>query len=107
MNRGVNEEKIFSNADLKSKYIELLAEKSVRKNQYFKRPSLLIADSDGYIVSWEWDFGDGKTSFGRKVQHTYTWTDTGDKSFEVILIVKDNKGGTDYTTKTITVYDNI
>jgi hypothetical protein len=41
-NSGVNEEKIFSNADLKSKYIELLAEKSVRKNQYFKRPSLLI-----------------------------------------------------------------
>ena len=29
MNRGVNEEKIFSTADLKSKYIELLAEKSV------------------------------------------------------------------------------
>jgi REP element-mobilizing transposase RayT len=29
MNRGVNEEKIFSSADLKSKYIELLAEKSV------------------------------------------------------------------------------
>jgi hypothetical protein len=42
MNRGVNEEKIFSSADLESKYIELLAEKSVRKNQYFKRPSLLI-----------------------------------------------------------------
>ena len=29
MNRGVNEEKIFSSAELKSKYIELLAEKSV------------------------------------------------------------------------------
>jgi hypothetical protein len=46
MNRGVNEEKIFSSADLKSKYIELLAEKSVRKNQYFKRPSLLMENKN-------------------------------------------------------------
>lgn len=80
---------------------------SPKKDEIVYFNGSISTDSDGYIVSWEWDFGDGKTRFGKKVQHTYTWTDTGDKSFEVVLIVKDNRGGTDYTTKTITVYDNI
>jgi len=37
MNRGVNEEKIFSSAEMK---YDRRKERSVRENQYFKRPSL-------------------------------------------------------------------
>jgi len=37
MNRGVNEEKIFSSAEMKN---DRRRERSVRENQYFKRPSL-------------------------------------------------------------------
>ena len=61
------------------------------------------SDPDGYIVSWAWDFGDGGTGTGEEVNHTFDWTEAGDKSFVVILTVTDNNGGTDTTSITVTV----
>jgi len=62
------------------------------------------SDSDGYIVSYEWDFGDGKSARGKKVSHEYSWTGSEqEKTFSVMLKVKDDRGGTDYETQTITV----
>lgn len=47
------------------------------------------SDSDGAIVSWRWDFGDGLQGFGSSLAHTY-----GDlkRSYEGSLTVTDNAG---------------
>lgn len=48
-------------------------------------------DPDGYIVSYEWDFGDGNITTVDKpiVYHTYNWTHL---SLEIKLRVLDNDG---------------
>ena len=57
------------------------------------------SDSDGTIVSWEWDFGNGFTGSGETISYTYTQPG----SYTVILTVVDNDGqsATDDTTATI------
>jgi len=57
-------------------------------------------DSDGNIVAFAWDFGDGGTSSAANPSHTYTAA--GD--YTVTLTVTDNGGatGTDSTAATIT-----
>jgi arylsulfatase A-like enzyme/PKD repeat protein len=47
-------------------------------------------DSDGTVVSYSWDFGDGLTSTDPAPTHTYA--DPG--VYAVTLIVTDNRGGT-------------
>ncbi len=47
-------------------------------------------DSDGYVVSYEWDFGDGSTGSGVAPVHTYSTAGT----YNVTLTVWDNKGAT-------------
>ena len=61
-------------------------------------------DTDGTIASYEWDFGDGSTSSGEQVQHTYTSAG----SYLVTLTVTDDDGdtGTDDVTITISSPDN-
>jgi len=71
------------------------------ENVYFN--GSLSSDSDGYIVKWEWDFGDGKTATGEKVSHRYNWVGTGSRTFNVVLKVTDNKGGIDSVYKAVTV----
>jgi len=46
-------------------------------------------DPDGFIVSWEWNFGDGTTSNLQNPTHTYDTADT----YIVSLTVTDNDGG--------------
>jgi len=56
-------------------------------------------DSDGYITSYEWHFGDGDVGAGKVVSHAY-----GSKGdYDVTLIVMDNNGAPDTTTAEITV----
>ena len=57
------------------------------------------SDSDGTIVSYQWDFKDGNTGTGQTINHTFSSTG----SYNVGLTVTDNEGATDSTTKTITV----
>jgi hypothetical protein len=75
-------------------------------------------DSDGSIVSYEWDFGDGTNATGISVQHTYgeskrytvklyVWDDEGEKSTDMEFIdIEDadsegiDQGIQDETTKT-------
>jgi PKD repeat protein len=47
-------------------------------------------DSDGSIVSYAWDFGDGSTDTGRDAQHSYD--DAGE--FHVTLVVTDDEAAT-------------
>ncbi|MBT8270490.1 MAG: PKD domain-containing protein, partial [Bacteroidia bacterium] len=55
-------------------------------------------DSDGTIVSWLWDFGDGNTSSDQNPAHTYT----ADADFTVSLTVTDNLGSTSSTSQNVT-----
>jgi PKD repeat protein len=56
-------------------------------------------DPDGSISSYWWDFGDGATSSGVKISHTYTKVGT----YTAKLTVTDNDGAADMATRTITV----
>jgi len=56
-------------------------------------------DTDGYIVSYSWDFGDGNTDSGVTVSHSYV--DNGE--YNVILRVVDNDGATGSKTASILV----
>ena len=56
-------------------------------------------DSDGYIISYLWDFGDGTTAFGVKVNHAYE----DDGVYTVTLTVIDDDGATASTSAVKTV----
>ncbi len=56
-------------------------------------------DSDGTIVSYSWNFGDGATGSGRVTSHTYASNGT----FTIRLTVTDNEGKTGSTSKSITI----
>ena len=56
--------------------------------------------TEGSIVSYEWDFGEGNKTTGKSVNHTYNKTG----EYTVQLIVTDDKGLTSRLTKTLTVY---
>jgi len=57
------------------------------------------SDSDGTIVSYAWDFKDGDTGTGETVNHTFSTIG----SYNVELIVTDDKGATGSITKEIEV----
>ncbi|MHC1579830.1 MAG: PKD domain-containing protein, partial [Candidatus Alkanophagales archaeon] len=56
-------------------------------------------DPDGYIVSYEWDFGDGTTASGAVVTHAYA----DDGTYTATLTVTDNHGAKNSTTVTVKV----
>ncbi len=61
------------------------------------------SDSDGSIVSYDWNFGDETTASGVIANHTYTVAGT----YLVTLTVTDNEGATSSTTMSITATDPI
>ncbi|MDQ1351130.1 MAG: hypothetical protein QG657_1432 [Acidobacteriota bacterium] len=63
----------------------------------------LSSDPDGSIVSWQWDFGDGRKGEGETIRHFYNWSNDEDRTFTVTLTVIDDAGAEGVTTKTITV----
>ena len=56
-------------------------------------------DNDGYVESYDWDFGDGATDTGMIVTHVYATADT----YLITLNVTDNDGLTCTSTQSITV----
>ncbi len=56
-------------------------------------------DSDGTIVSYDWNWGDSQTSSGANASHTY---DTAG-AYTVTLTVTDDDGATHSTTRGVTV----
>ena len=56
-------------------------------------------DSDGEIVSYEWDFGDGASGTGEVAFHSYS--SVGD--YTVTLTVTDDEGATDSVSKTVNI----
>ena len=61
--------------------------------------AMLSEDPDGFIVKWEWDFGDGNSKVGESVTHTYNTPGT----YDVTLRVTDDDGATATASRTITV----
>ena len=61
------------------------------------------SDSDGSIVSYDWDFGDGATGTGVSPNHTYATGGT----YIVWLTVTDDGGATGTDTTTATIQDII
>jgi PKD repeat protein len=57
------------------------------------------SDSDGTIVSWLWNFGDGNTSGQQNPSHSYG----ADGNYTVSLAVTDDDGAVDISTQTISV----
>ncbi len=57
------------------------------------------SDSDGSIVSWNWEFGDGGTSTDQNPSHTFA----ADGDYDVTLLVTDNEGATDSVTQAVSV----
>jgi len=56
-------------------------------------------DTDGTIVAYEWDYGDGSTGAGVNPSHVYGSAGT----YTVALTVTDNDGGSDTATSTATI----
>jgi PKD repeat protein len=57
------------------------------------------SDSDGTIVSYTWDFGDGRTGSGATTTHTYNAAGT----FTVKLSVTDDKGAVHSSSTTAVI----
>ncbi len=56
-------------------------------------------DTDGTVVAYSWNFGDGSTATGPTPNHTFASAGT----FDVTLTVNDNKGTTGTVTRPVTV----
>ncbi len=56
-------------------------------------------DSNGSVVAWEWNFGDGNTSTIQNPIHTYASSGT----YNVSLKVTDNDGATNTSQQSVTV----
>lgn len=59
----------------------------------------LSYDSDGTIVSYEWDFGDGSSATGMTASHVYAQ----DGIYTITLLVTDNEGLNGSATQDVTV----
>jgi len=59
------------------------------------------SDPDGDVVSWFWDFGDGRTSSTQNATHKYQ--DLG--TYVVSLTITDNDGATDAAYRNVTIFD--
>ena len=57
------------------------------------------SDSDGSVVSWSWDFGDGNTSADQNPTYTYAAYGT----YTVSLVVTDDQGAESSTSQDVTV----
>jgi len=57
------------------------------------------SSDDGWIVSYDWNFGDRTSGAGKMVQHTYSVVGI----YTVTLTVTDNEGGTDSAEYTIEI----
>ncbi len=63
----------------------------------------LSTDSDGSIVGFSWNMGDGSLKTGSNVSHTYSKPG----SYSITLTVTDNKGATGSSSYSVNVVDSL
>lgn len=65
-------------------------------------------DSDGEIISYEWDFGDETTATGKTVKHSYTFEKNYSVGYPLIypiyLVIEDNNETATVTSYQIKIY---
>ncbi|RNI15907.1 PKD domain-containing protein [Methanohalophilus sp. RSK] len=61
------------------------------------------SDTDGNIVGWSWDFGDGNTSTDQNPSHQYS----SEGTYTATLTVTDNDGNTGSTSSVVTVTESL
>jgi PKD repeat protein len=59
------------------------------------------SDRDGWVIAWNWDFGDGSSGSGPVLSHVFRADATTD--FRVTLAVTDDRGGRGTATRTVRV----
>ncbi len=84
------------NAPPVAKFVFSPAEPAVKETIFFSNQS---SDLDGSIVSYLWDFGDGRTSTETSPSYAYEKAGT----YTVTLTVTDNEGATNSASVTIAV----
>ena len=57
------------------------------------------SDPDGYVIEWQWDFGDGNISYEKNTAHVYKKAG----KYNVTLTIVDNEGMPDAITKQIVI----
>ncbi|MEO0079743.1 MAG: PKD domain-containing protein [candidate division WOR-3 bacterium] len=72
---------------------------SIRAGQEVQFDGSGSTDSDGEIVDYRWEFGDGGTGQGVRATHRYQLPG----AYEVKLTVTDNEGGTGTATKSVVI----
>jgi len=72
---------------------------SITENQGIQFDATESYDTDGTIISYSWDFGDGTTTTGATADHSYI----GEGDYAVTLVITDNEGATDSTTMNVPV----
>ncbi|MFH1286174.1 MAG: lamin tail domain-containing protein [Candidatus Magasanikbacteria bacterium] len=70
-------------------------------NEMITMDGSLSADTDGFIVSHSWDFGDGGTANTQATNYAYTSTGT----YSINLIVTDDGGASGSVSTTISIID--
>lgn len=59
----------------------------------------ISSDSDGSVISWSWDFGDGTNATGQTAQHTFS----NPGPYTIVLTVTDDKGAIGTTSRQLIV----
>lgn len=78
------------------------ANKTSKVGQAVSFNGSVSSDSDGTITSYAWDFGDGDSSIGSVVSHSYSAAGT----YTASLTVTDNNGATDTDTVLVTISES-
>jgi len=58
------------------------------------------SDPDGFLIAYDWDFGDGSTGTGTKPAHAYSVVGT----YTVSLMITDNDGASSVCTTTASIH---
>jgi len=74
---------------------------SGNEKEYIKFNGSKSSDSDGHIVSYDWDFGDGQSGNGMIVSHSYPFAG----EYKVILTVTDDDGLTSSNNTVVTIIE--
>jgi hypothetical protein len=67
------------------------------------RPLDESTDRDGYVVDWQWDYGDGSGGDSRAQVHHLYFTSNVNPGYMVCLKVTDDNGATDSTCKPVKI----